>query len=131
MDLGLFSVSLAVKDLDASRAFYEALGFSFSGGEPDKGWAIMRNGSTIIGLFSGFLEKNTLTFNPGWDENTDPLEAFEDVREIQKTLRDRGIALHTETDPDGTGIGHIVVLDPDGNPVLIDQHISKPAAPKN
>jgi lactoylglutathione lyase len=124
MKLGAFSISLAVSDIAASRSFYETLGFSEAGGDPDQGWLILRSGDTTIGLFQGMFEKNLLTFNPGWGPRATPLaDTFEDVRAIQARLKAAGIALIEETDPDGSGPGHITLADPDGNPILIDQHI--------
>jgi catechol 2,3-dioxygenase-like lactoylglutathione lyase family enzyme len=123
MELGAFSVSLAVKDITASRAFYEKLGFKVVGGEQEHKWLIMRNGSTNIGLFQGMFERNILTFNPGWDQEANPLPSFADVREIQRLLRSRGLALTQEADESGQGPAHIAFLDPDGNPVLVDQHV--------
>ncbi len=122
MDLGAFSVSLAVKDIEASRLFYEKLGFSSMGGDPSQGWLILKNGSTVIGLFQGMFEKNILTFNPGWDQSAEPLPSFTDVREIQKRLEDSGVELTTRADPSTTGPAHIVLSDPDGNIVMLDQH---------
>ncbi len=123
MHLGAFSVSLAVKDLAASRAFYEKLGFSLFGGEPANGWAIMKAGTTVIGLFQGMFEANILTFNPGWDSDAQPISAFTDVREIQGRLRSDGIALLTAADENTTGPASITLADPDGNIILIDQHL--------
>ena len=123
MDLGAFSVSLDVKDLEASRRFYEALGFSQFHGDASQGWLILRNGSTVIGLFQGMLERNTLTFNPGWDGNAQPVDAFTDVRELQDRLKDAGIEIATEVDELGSGPGFFIVNDPDGNPVFVDQHV--------
>ena len=123
MDLGAFSISLAVKDIAASRAFYEHLGFAQFAGEQDQGWLIMKNGTTLVGLFQGMFEKNLLTFNPGWDADAQALPAFTDVREIQRRLRARGIDVIDEVDEATTGPGHIVVEDPDGNRVLFDQHV--------
>lgn len=123
MDLGSFSVSLAVADLAASRAFYEKLGFSALAGEPDQGWLIMKSPSCVIGLFQGMFEKNTLTFNPGWDASGQTLDSFTDVREIQKRLKAAGVALVSEADETGSGPASCVVVDPDGNPILIDQHV--------
>ena len=123
MHLGAFSMSLAVKDLAASKAFYELLGFEMMGGDADHGYLILKNGDTIIGLFQGMFEKNLLTFNPGWDQNAQPLDSFEDVRAIQARLKASGVALTEETDPEGSGPGHITLIDPDGNPILIDQHV--------
>ena len=123
MELGAFSVSLAVKDLQASRAFYETLGFSAMGGDASQGWLILKNGSTVIGLFQGMFEKNILTFNPGWDQAAQPLPSFTDVRQIQAELEARGVALDTRADPDTIGPAHIVLTDPDGNVVMLDQHV--------
>lgn len=123
MQLGAFSVSLAVKDLAASKAFYEKLGFAYKAGDPAQGWLVLKNGSTVIGLFQGMFEGNILTFNPGWDQNADPLADFTDVREIQRVLDAQGVALATRADPDGTGPAHIVLSDPDGNLIMFDQHV--------
>ena len=122
MQLGAFSVSLAVKDIAASRAFYEALGFTQVGGNQAQGWLILKNGPTLIGLFQGMFEKNTLTFNPGWDSNAQLVPGFTDVRELQRQLKEKGVAFTLEA-KDGTGPAHFVVVDPDGNPVLVDQHV--------
>ena len=121
MDLGAFSISLTVKDLAASRAFYEKLGFVVTGGGEEQSYLILVNGETIIGLFHGMFEKNILTFNPGLDNRMARVEDFTDVREIQKTLRERGIEISTEADPETSGPASTVVEDPDGNPILIDQ----------
>jgi catechol 2,3-dioxygenase-like lactoylglutathione lyase family enzyme len=123
VNLGAFSISLTVKDLATSQAFYEHLGFSLFAGNPDHKYVILKNGDAIVGLFEGMFEKNMLTFNPGWDAECNTLEGFEDVRAIQARLKSAGIVLSTETDPDGTGPGHIALEDPDGNPILIDQHV--------
>ena len=123
MELGAFSVSLAVKDLQASRAFYEKLGFSAMGGDAAQGWLILKNGSTVIGLFQGMFEKNILTFNPGWDQAAQPLASFTDVREIQASLDAEGVDITTRADPDTTGPAHIILSDPDGNVVMVDQHV--------
>ena len=123
MKLGAFSVSLAVKDIAASRAFYEKLGFSEVGGDQSQNWLILRNGDTTIGLFQGMFDKNVLTFNPGWDGQANPVDDFEDVRSIQKKLKDAGVELSSEADSDSTGPASITLVDPDGNPVLIDQHV--------
>jgi lactoylglutathione lyase len=120
--LGAFSISLTVKDLDASRRFYEQLGFSAFAGEPSQGWQILRNGDTVIGLFQGMFEKNMLTFNPGWDQSAQPLEAYTDVRELQRRLKAQGTVLMTEADESTTGPASFIVVDPDGNPILVDQH---------
>ena len=123
MELGAFSVSLAVKDIEASRAFYEAFGFEAVGGNAAQRWLILKNGACVIGLFQGMFEKNMLTFNPGWDGNAKSLEAFTDVRELQRQLKARGIALVAEADEATTGPASLVAIDPDGNPVLLDQHV--------
>lgn len=126
MRLGAFSVSLAVKDLTASRAFYEKLGFAKIGGN-DKNYVILQNDHTTIGLFQGMFEKNILTFNPGWDHRCNTLPAFDDVREIQRRLTAAGIEPSVKADPAGTGPAHLVITDPDGNAVMFDQHVPKPA----
>ncbi len=123
MELGAFSVSLSVADIEKSRAFYAALGFAAIGGEADQGWLIMRNGSTTIGLFQGMFEKNLLTFNPGWDAQCATLDSYDDVRTIQRELLARGIELADTVDEKTKGPGSITVVDPDGNPILIDQHV--------
>lgn len=123
MNLGAFSVSLAVKDLAASLAFYQALGFEQIAGEAAQNWLILRNGSTTIGLFQGMFERNMLTFNPGWDAACNTLPAFTDVRELQRRLRAQGIEPSTPADEATTGPGSFIVVDPDGNPVLLDQHV--------
>ncbi len=123
MQLGAFSISLAVKDLAASRAFYEKLGFEVAGGNPSHNWLILRNGAHVIGLFQGMFEKNTLTFNPGWDQQARPLAGFTDVREIQAALKAAGVTLAAEADPEGEGPAYFLAIDPDGNPVLVDQHV--------
>ena len=124
--LGNFSVSLTVKDLKASREFYEKLGFHVILGNA-RNWAILQNDTATIGLFQGMFEKNSLTFNPGWDRNTKTLPEFDDVRAIQRTLKSRGLKLQTEADETSTGPASFVLVDPDGNPILVDQHVSKPA----
>ena len=123
MDLGNFSVSLAVDDIAASRQFYEKLGFEVFGGEASQGWLIMRCSSCVIGLFQGMFEKNTLTFNPGWDAAGQALDAFTDVREIQKRLKADGVRFVSEADETTSGPASCMVFDPDGNPILIDQHV--------
>jgi catechol 2,3-dioxygenase-like lactoylglutathione lyase family enzyme len=123
MELGAFSVSLTVKDLAASRAFYERLGFDRMGGDPSQGWLILKNGSAVIGLFQGMFEKNILTFNPGWDQSANPLATFTDVREVQRALDAAGVPLTTRADPDSAGPAHIVLSDPDGNVIMLDQHV--------
>jgi len=123
MKLGTFSLSLAVKDLQASKAFYEKLGFTKFHGEESQNWLIMKNGETVIGFFQGMFPDNTLTFNPGWDGNAQPLDNFEDIRDIQKSLKAAGVELLSEVDENGSGPASITMLDPDGNPILIDQHV--------
>lgn len=123
MKLGAFSISLAVKDLEKSKAFYENLGFEVFGGEMAQNYLIMKNGNSLIGLFQGMFEKNIITFNPGWDENANTLESYSDVREIQKTLKQRNVKLISQADENSSGPASITLIDPDGNPVLIDQHI--------
>lgn len=122
MHLGAFSISLSVKNLAASRAFYETLGFSVFGGQAEQNWLIMKNGDAIIGLFQGMFQGNMLTFNPGWNQNAQSVDPFDDVRSIQTQLQAAGIALQVEVDNATTGPAHIVVTDPDGNTILIDQH---------
>jgi len=123
MDLGNFSVSLAVKDIAASRAVYRKLGFSTFGGDEAQGWLIMKSPSCVIGLFQGMFEKNTLTFNPGWDSNGQTLDSFTDVREIQNRLKAHGVEFVSEADETTSGPASCLVIDPDGNPILIDQHV--------
>ena len=123
MPLGAFSISLAVKDLAASRAFYEKLGFEAVFGEPDQGWQILRSGTTTIGLFAGMFERNIITFNPGWDAANQPLDEYTDVRELQARLESAGMEFESKADPDTTGPASFVIVDPDGNPVLVDQHV--------
>lgn len=123
MELGAFSVSLTVKDLEASRRFYETLGFMPFAGDPAQGWLILRNGAHVIGLFQGMFERNMLTFNPGWDQNAQPVGAFTDVRELQRRLKAQGVPLVSEADEGTTGPASFVVVDPDGNPILVDQHV--------
>ncbi|WP_417464979.1 VOC family protein [Kordiimonas sp.] len=122
MNLGAFSLSLSVKDIAASQAFYEKLGFTVMGGEREQGWLILKSPTCVLGLFQGMFEKNMLTFNPGWDSNAQPLEQFMDVREIQKVLKSAGITLDSEADENATGPASFMLTDPDGNPVLVDQH---------
>ena len=123
MQLGAFSISLNVQDIEKSESFYEKLGFTSVGGDARQGWLILRNGACTIGLFKGMIEKNTLTFNPGWDQNAEALESFQDVRDIQKYLKSQGIVFSSETDEQSTGPAHCALVDPDGNPILIDQHV--------
>jgi catechol 2,3-dioxygenase-like lactoylglutathione lyase family enzyme len=123
MELGAFSVSLAVRDLDASRRFYESLGFEVVMGDPSENWLIVRNGTTTIGLFQGMLDRNVLTFNPGWDQDSKPLTQFADVRELQRDLKARGVPIEQEADESSTGPASFIVVDPDGNPIYVDQHV--------
>jgi lactoylglutathione lyase len=123
MELGAFSVGLAVNDIATSRAFYEKLGFAVFAGDQDQKWLIMKSGSTAIGLFEGMLERNVLTFNPGWDGEARPLSVFADVRDIQRHLRSQGVTLIREADEATQGPAHIALVDPDGNEILIDQHV--------
>lgn len=123
MKLGTFSISLSVKNLAASQAFYEKFGFTVFGGDASENWLILKNGDCIIGLFQGIFEKNTLTFNPGWDSNANALNEFTDVRELQKQLKSQGVQLISEADEKSTGPASFIAIDPDGNPVLVDQHI--------
>jgi lactoylglutathione lyase len=123
MDLGTFSISLAVKNLEASRIFYEKFGFKTFAGESSQGWLIMKNGNHVIRLFQGMFEKNILTFNPGWDSNAKKLSAFTDVRELQRQLRAQGVQFQQEADETTTGPASFVAVDPDGNPILVDQHV--------
>ena len=123
MRLGAFSISLAVKDIHASKAFYEKLGFSQYAGDIERNYLIMKNGNAIVGLFQGMFENNILTFNPGWDENANPLPDFDDVRTIQKHLKKEGVTIMREADESSSGPASCVIMDPDGNPVLLDQHV--------
>ena len=123
MELGAFSVSLNVKDLEASKTFYEKLGFHVFAGDATQNWLIMKNGDHIIGLFQGMFEKNILTFNPGWDQNGNKLGSFEDVRDLQRELKAQGLKIENEADANSTGPASFMVIDPDGNPILIDQHV--------
>lgn len=123
MELGAFSISLSVKDIEASRQFYEKLGFGVMGGDQSQGWLILNNGETVIGLFQGMFEGNLLTFNPGWNQQAQAVGAFTDVRELQRRLKEQGITMVTEADESTTGPAHFVIIDPDGNTILIDQHV--------
>ena len=123
MELGAFSISLAVKDIERSRAFYEKFGFRVFAGNASQRWLILKNGAHVIGLFQGMFEKNTLTFNPGWDSNAQKLNTFTDVRQLQRELKAQGVKLMTEADETSTGPASFAALDPDGNPILIDQHV--------
>ena len=122
MELGAFSISLAVKDLAASKAFYEALGLTTMGGDESGGWLILKQGSTVIGLFHGMFERSMLTFNPGWDQDAQAVDPFTDIRQIQRRLKELGLTFVQEADDSSTGPASFVVVDPDGNPVLFDQH---------
>ena len=126
MQLGNFSISLAVKDIDASRTFYEKFGFKVFTGDQSQNWLIMKNDDVAIGLFQGMFERNILTFNPGWDRSGATLPDFDDVRDIQRTLKERGLTVAPEADDSTTGPASLMVLDPDGNPILIDQHVPRP-----
>ena len=123
MELGAFSISLAVKDIKASKAFYEKLGFKVFMGDISQNWLILKNGEDAIGLFQGMFERNTLTFNPGWDRNAEKLDTFTDVRELQKQWKAQGVEVVGEADESTTGPASFMVMDPDGNPILIDQHV--------
>jgi len=123
MQLGAFSLSLTVKDIAASASFYEKLGFTRFGGDISQNWLILKNGDTVIGLFQGMFEKNMLTFNPGWNQDAKPLDSFTDVRELQRELKAQGTPFISEADEGTTGPASFIVVDPDGNPVLVDQHV--------
>ncbi|MEM7355548.1 MAG: VOC family protein [Acidobacteriota bacterium] len=123
MQLGNFSVSLTVKDIAVSKAFYQKLGFEVFHGEEAQGWLILKNGDVVIGLFQGMFDKNILTFNPGWDNNAQTLDSFTDVRELQRQLKAQGVELASEADESTTGPASFTLIDPDGNPILIDQHV--------
>jgi catechol 2,3-dioxygenase-like lactoylglutathione lyase family enzyme len=123
MELGTFSISLAVKDIKASKAFYEKLGFKVFMGDISQNWLILKNGEHTIGLFQGMFERNTLTFNPGWDSTAQKLDTFTDVRELQKQLKAQGVELISEADDSTTGPASFMVMEPDGNPILVDQHV--------
>jgi len=123
MELGTFSISLTVKDIAASRQFYEKFGFKAFAGDQSHNWLIMKNGSHVIGLFQGMFEKNILTFNPGWDSNAQKQATFTDVRDLQRQLKSQGVQLSTEADETTTGPASFIAVDPDGNPILVDQHV--------
>ena len=123
MELGAFTMCLAVKDLGASKAFYERFGFQPVSGDESQKWLVLKNGDHKIGLFQGILEKNTMTFNPGWDQNAQKLAAYTDVRELQRQLKANGIALTTEADEHSTGPAYFIAVDPDGNPIYVDQYV--------
>ena len=123
MELGAFSISLSVKDIEASREFYEKFGFEIFGGDASQNWLIMKNGDHVIGLFMGMFDKNMLTFNPGWDQNARELGTFTDVRDIQRQLKEQGVEFISEADESTTGPASFIAVDPDGNPILVDQHV--------
>ena len=123
MQLGAFSISLAVKNIEASKVFYENFGFEVVGGDPSQNWLILRNSGHTIGLFQGMFESNILTFNPGWDAEAQPLDSFTDVRELQRQLKAKGVLLVSEADEETTGPASFVAVDPDGNTILVDQHV--------
>ena len=123
MELGAFSVSLAVKDIEASKLFYEKLGFAVFAGDQSQNWLIMKNGDHVIGLFQGMFDKNMLTFNPGWNSASQPLREYTDVRELQRQLKDRGVIMISEADESSTGPASFLIADPDGNTILVDQHV--------
>jgi lactoylglutathione lyase len=123
MELGNFSVSLAVKDIEASKQFYEKLGFRVFAGDQSQNWLIMKNGPHAIGLFQGMFDKNILTFNPGWNSDAQPLSEFTDVRELQRRLKSRGVKMISEADETSSGPGSFMIQDPDGNTILVDQHL--------
>jgi catechol 2,3-dioxygenase-like lactoylglutathione lyase family enzyme len=123
MKLGAFSISLAVKNIKDSKAFYEKLGFKVFGGDATQNWLIMKNGDVIIGLFQGMFEKNRLTFNPGWDHEAQKLDSFTDIRELQRLLKEQGVEFVSEVDKNTTGPASFIIIDPDGNPILFDQHV--------
>jgi catechol 2,3-dioxygenase-like lactoylglutathione lyase family enzyme len=123
MELGAFSISLAVKDIRASKAFYEKLGFKATGGDLSENWIILKNGPRVIGLFQGMFDRNILTFNPGWDQDARKLAPFADVRELQRRLKAQGVELTSEADETTKGPASFTLVDPDGNPILFDQHV--------
>ncbi len=123
MELGAFSISLAVKNITASKDFYEKFGFKVFAGDASQNWLILKNGDHAIGLFQGMFEKNMLTFNPGWDSNATELDTFDDVRDLQRQLKSQGVQLMSEADETTTGPASFVAVDPDGNPILVDQHV--------
>ena len=123
MQLGAFSISLAVKDIEASRAFYEKFGFKAFAGDVAQNWLVLKNGHSVVGLFQGMLERNTLTFNPGWNQDASTLQEFTDVRELQRQLKSQGVKLVAEADEQTTGPASFIAIDPDGNPIYVDQHV--------
>lgn len=126
MKLGAFSVSLTVKDIHQSKSFYESLGFQTFGGTIEQNWLIMKNENCIIGLFQGMFDKNILTFNPGWNENAENLDSFTDIRDLQQQLKEKGVPLLTEADESSEGVASFTLEDPDGNLILVDQHVNRP-----
>ena len=123
MDLGAFSISLAVKDIHASKDFYEKLGFKVFGGDISQNWLILKNGDHIVGLFQGMFERNMLTFNPGWNQDAQTMDTYTDIRDLQRELKAQGMQFVTEADENTTGPASFIVVDPDGNPILLDQHV--------
>ena len=123
MDLGAFSISLAVKNIEASRSFYEKFGFKAFAGDASQNWLILKNGDHVIGLFQGMFEKNILTFNPGWDSNAQKLASFTDIRDLQRQLKAQGVPLQQQADESTRGPASFIAVDPDGNPILVDQHV--------
>jgi len=123
MELGNFSISLAVKDIRASKAFYEKLGFQVFMGDISQNWLILKNGEHVIGLFQGMFERNTITFNPGWDRNANKLGTFTDIRDLQRRLKEQGVEFVSEADETSQGPAYFILLDPDGNPIYVDQHV--------
>ncbi len=123
MELGAFSISLNVKDIKVSKSFYEKLGFQVSGGDIEQNWLIMKNEDHVIGLFQGMFEKNIITFNPGWDQSSNTLDSFTDVRDLQRTFKERGVKFENEAEEDTSGPASFIIIDPDGNPILVDQHV--------
>ncbi len=123
MKLGAFSISLNVKDINLSKQFYENLGFSVFAGDIEKNYLIMKNEKSIVGLFQGMFDKNIITFNPGWDDKANKLDSFDDVRAIQQKLKSKGVKIQTEADENTTGPASLILIDPDGNPILLDQHV--------
>ena len=123
MELGAFSISLTVKNLAASRDFYEKFGFKVFGGDAAQGWLILKNGTHTIGLFEGMFDRNILTFNPGWDQHASKLDSYTDVRDLQRQLKAQGVTLTNEADESSTGPASFMAVDPDGNPILVDQHV--------
>jgi len=123
MNLGAFSISLTVKDIEVSKQFYEKLGFKVFGGDQAQNWLILKNGDHLVGLFQGMFDKNVLTFNPGWDNNAEKLKEFDDVRALQRKLKEKNVDFASEADENSVGPASFMVIDPDGNPILIDQHV--------